>query len=115
MWQFVGRRLKDTAERTCNVLNLRSTFSTCSPESRAVFVEKQSNDDLSGKQQNHQNECDFYIWKYSRPQQDQFRRNPFVTDAQYTLGKFCRDRKEKQKQQQQFDGWLDISLLKWVS
>lgn len=104
MWKYVGRRLKDTAELT---YNLRSTFSTCSPEALRA---KQKASQVPSSQDDH----DKYIRKCSQPNQ-QLKRNPFITDKQWVIEEYYRNQKQKQQQQQAFNGWLELGLLKWVS
>lgn len=116
MWRYVGQRLKDSAEQTCSHLkNLRSTFSTC---------DTKTNDDYF---QNHQHQFRrldineggriYSVWT-SLNQDVQNRKNgpkknSFDIDTPYIIQKCYQ--KQKHKQQDAFNGWIELNLLQWVS
>lgn len=114
MWKYVGQRLRDGAEQTCSHLkNLRSTFSTCNTNTVQQDV---ANKESLKRQEISRDERVFNSWTGfdSDAPQNQSKNHPFDCNAPYIIQKCYQ--KQKQKQQDAFNGWtLEPSLLQWVS
>lgn len=111
MWKYVGQRLRDSAEQTCSHLkNLRSTFSTCNVKAVDDCEKNQS-----FKRHERQDGQVGNIWQSLESTQiSEQRRNPsFDIDTPYIIQKCYQ--KQKQKQHEAFNGWMEFSLWPWVN
>lgn len=112
MWKYVGQRLKEGAEQTCShIKNLRSTFSTYNTNTIQEVAKKESIRRLDiGKDGQTYN-----IWMSldKDTSKNKPKKNPFDIDTPYIIQRCYQ--KQKQKQQEAFNGWMELNLLQMVS
>lgn len=114
MWKYVGQRLKDSAEQTCShIKNLRSTFSTCN-----VSTEEFGKKEGFRRCEASNDEKNYNVWRCldSAAQKNEPKKSSFDLDAPYieVLQKTYQ-KKQKQKQQEAYNGCVELNLLQWVS
>ncbi|XP_055318004.1 uncharacterized protein LOC129576660 [Sitodiplosis mosellana] len=114
MWKYVGQRLKDSAEQTCShIKNLRSTFSTCNTNTGQQDVGKK--EETLKRYEISRDGRILNSWNCFDPDrsQNKAKKNPFDIDAPYIIQKCYQ--KQKQKQQEAFNGWMELNLLQWTA
>lgn len=112
MWKYVGQRLKESAEQTCShIKNLRSTFSTCNTNTIQEVAKKESIRRLDIGQDGQT----YNIWMSldKDTSKNKQKKNTFDIDTPYLIQKCYQ--KQKQKQQEAFNGWMELNLLQMVS
>lgn len=114
MWKYVGQRLKDSAELTCShIKNLRSTFSTCPTKTNEdSFSSEDRYKRLDITKDDYRQIYNVWTSLNEDKKNSISKKNPFDIDTPYIIQKCYQ--KQKQKQQDAFNGWIEFNFLQWV-